>query len=93
MRTSLLPGLLKTIASNRRLALPIKLFEVQEVVLKDGNCETGARNERRLAAVHYNNTPGFEVSHLAACFKDLNVCNAFHLMSLPNGVLQLFLVG
>ena len=34
-RTSLLPGLLKTIASNQGTALPIQLFEVSDVVLKD----------------------------------------------------------
>lgn len=63
IRTSLLPGLLKTVTSNRKMALPLKLFEVQEVVVKDETRETGTRNERRLAAVHYNNTPGFEVIH------------------------------
>ena len=64
IRTSLLPGLLKTVASNRKMALPLKLFEVQEVVLKDSTRETGARNERRLAVVHYNVTPGFEVARV-----------------------------
>jgi phenylalanyl-tRNA synthetase beta chain len=34
-RTSLLPGLLKTIAANRNMPLPIKVFEVSDVILKD----------------------------------------------------------
>nr|XP_002122110.1 phenylalanine--tRNA ligase beta subunit [Ciona intestinalis] len=63
VRTSLLPGLLKTVASNRKMPLPIKIFEIQEVVLKDGSRETGARNERRIGAVCYNKLPGFEVIH------------------------------
>ncbi|CAK8683646.1 unnamed protein product [Clavelina lepadiformis] len=63
VRTSLIPGLLKTIASNRKMPLPLKLFEIQEVVLKDDKRDTKARNERRIAAVHYNKTPGFEVIH------------------------------
>nr|CAB3244784.1 phenylalanine--tRNA ligase beta subunit [Phallusia mammillata] len=63
VRTSLLPGLLKTVASNRKMPLPMKLFEVQEVVLKDSDAETGAKNQRMLAAVNYNKTPGFEVIH------------------------------
>ena len=58
-----MPGLLKTIASNRKMPLPLKLFEIQEIVVKDGQRETGARNERHLAAIHYNNTPGFEVTY------------------------------
>ena len=34
-RTSLLPGILKTIASNLKMPLPLKLFEVSDIVLKD----------------------------------------------------------
>jgi len=62
-RTSLLPGLLKTVQANRKMPLPMKLFEVSDVVLKDGCSEVGARNERRLAAVYYNKSPGFEIIH------------------------------
>ena len=62
-RTSLLPGLLKTIQANRNMPLPLKLFEISDVVLKDGGAEVGARNERRLAAVFYNKSPGFEIIH------------------------------
>uniref|UniRef100_A0A667X112 Phenylalanine--tRNA ligase beta subunit n=1 Tax=Myripristis murdjan TaxID=586833 RepID=A0A667X112_9TELE len=34
-RTTLLPGLLKTVAANRKMPLPMKLFEISDVVLKD----------------------------------------------------------
>lgn len=63
VRTSLIPGLLKTIASNKKMPIPLKLFELQEVSLLDSSTDTGARNERRLSAVYYNKTPGFEVIH------------------------------
>jgi phenylalanyl-tRNA synthetase beta chain len=36
-RTTLLPGLLKTIAANRNMPLPIKVFEVSDVVFRDEN--------------------------------------------------------
>ncbi|CAF0733337.1 unnamed protein product [Adineta steineri] len=62
-RTSLLPGLLKTIANNQGTALPIQLFEVSDVILKDLTREIGSRNERRLCAVYYNRSPGFEIIH------------------------------
>jgi len=62
-RTALLPGLLKTVQANRKLPLPLKLFEISDVVLKDLGTEVGARNERHLAAVFYNKTPGFEIVH------------------------------
>jgi len=62
-RTSLIPGLLKTVQANRKMPLPLKLFEISDVVLKDLSAEVGARNERRLAAVFYNKSPGFEIIH------------------------------
>ncbi|XP_057613900.1 phenylalanine--tRNA ligase beta subunit isoform X2 [Chionomys nivalis] len=34
-RTTLLPGLLKTIAANRKMPLPLKLFEISDIVVKD----------------------------------------------------------
>ncbi|XP_051963610.1 phenylalanine--tRNA ligase beta subunit-like [Xyrauchen texanus] len=62
-RTSLLPGLLKTLAANRKMPLPLKLFEISDVVLKDETKDVGARNNRRLCAIFYNKSPGFEVIH------------------------------
>lgn len=62
-RSTLLPGLLKTLAANRKMPLPLKLFEISDVVLKDDTRDVGARNSRRLCAVHYNKSPGFEVIH------------------------------
>uniref|UniRef100_A0A671MAE1 Phenylalanine--tRNA ligase beta subunit n=1 Tax=Sinocyclocheilus anshuiensis TaxID=1608454 RepID=A0A671MAE1_9TELE len=63
VRTCLLPGLLKTLAANRKMPLPLKLFEISDVVLKDETKDVGARNNRRLCAVYYNKSPGFEVIH------------------------------
>uniref|UniRef100_A0A8D3BGE1 Phenylalanine--tRNA ligase beta subunit n=1 Tax=Scophthalmus maximus TaxID=52904 RepID=A0A8D3BGE1_SCOMX len=62
-RTTLLPGLLKTIAANRKMPLPLKLFEISDVVLKDDTKDVGTRNSRRFCAVYYNKSPGFEVIH------------------------------
>jgi len=62
-RTSLLPGLLKTLASSRNMPLPLKIFEVSDVVLNDKTAEVGARNERRLCVVAYNKQSGFEIAH------------------------------
>uniref|UniRef100_A0A8C6ZU85 Phenylalanine--tRNA ligase beta subunit n=1 Tax=Nothoprocta perdicaria TaxID=30464 RepID=A0A8C6ZU85_NOTPE len=62
-RTSLLPGLLKTIAANRKMPLPLKLFEISDIVLKDDSTDVGARNYRHLCALYYNKNPGFEIIH------------------------------
>lgn len=63
VRTTLLPGLLKTLVANRKMPLPLKLFEISDVVVSDDDTEVGARNERRLCAVNCNKTAGFEVVH------------------------------
>ncbi|KAL4664665.1 hypothetical protein H8959_008648 [Pygathrix nigripes] len=62
-RTTLLPGLLKTIAANRKMPLPLKLFEISDIVIKDSNTDVGAKNYRHLCAVYYNKNPGFEIIH------------------------------
>lgn len=45
------------------MPLPLKLFEVQDVVVADQSTEVGARNERRIGAVNCNRSAGFEVVH------------------------------
>ncbi|XP_052760475.1 phenylalanine--tRNA ligase beta subunit-like [Mya arenaria] len=62
-RTSLLPGVLRTLFHNKSLPLPLKLFEISDVVFKDSSKDVGARNERHLVAVNYNKSGGFEIIH------------------------------
>lgn len=63
VRTSLIPGLLKTIRENRRHAVPMKVFEVADVCFKDATLERRSRNERHFAAAWYGKTSGFEQVH------------------------------
>ncbi|KAF7948321.1 uncharacterized protein EAE97_003732 [Botrytis byssoidea] len=63
VRTSLLPGLLKTIRENKKHSLPLKVFEVSDVAFKDLTLERKSRNERHFAAAWYGKTSGFEVVH------------------------------
>jgi len=70
VRTTLLPGLLKTLQHNRSasFAMGFKLFEISDVVLADdGHVVTetivGARNSRRLCGVYAGPTSGFEIIH------------------------------
>eukprot|EP00736_Rhodelphis_marinus_P013381 Rmarinus@m.10879 len=62
-RTALLGGLLKTLQHNKKSPRPIRLFEASDVAIVDAQAHSGARNERKLAAVYSNVTPGFEVMH------------------------------
>ena len=59
-RTTLLPGILNTLQSNQHLPLPLRIFEVQDVVLLNANKDVGAGNCRRVCAVHYGNEPDFD---------------------------------
>ncbi|TGJ78273.1 hypothetical protein E0Z10_g10493 [Xylaria hypoxylon] len=63
VRTSLLPGLLKTVRDNKSVRLPLKIFETSDIVLKDDSLERRARNERRWAAAYCGKSSGFEVVH------------------------------
>ena len=64
VRTSLLPGLLKTLNSNQSSPLPLKIFEVSDVVIKDDKNDRKARNERWLSGIlSSNKSSGFEIVH------------------------------
>ncbi|TVY83623.1 Phenylalanine--tRNA ligase beta subunit [Lachnellula suecica] len=63
VRTSLLPGMLKTIRENKKHSVPIKVFEVSDVAFKEESLERKSRNERHFAAAFYSKTSGFEVVH------------------------------
>lgn len=55
VRTSLLPGILKSIGSNLHTKIPIKVFEVADVVLLNEKADEGAKNERRACCVIASN--------------------------------------
>ncbi|KAF5099429.1 hypothetical protein DV451_002962 [Geotrichum candidum] len=63
VRTSLLPGILKTIRENRKHSLPIKVFESADVVFKDESLERKAFNRKYFGAVYAGRTSGFEIVH------------------------------
>ncbi|KAK6115526.1 hypothetical protein DH2020_007795 [Rehmannia glutinosa] len=61
VRTSLMPGILKTVGHNKDHPKPIKIFEVGDVVLLDETKDVGASNHRHLGALYCGATSGFEV--------------------------------
>jgi len=70
IRTTLLPGLLKTLQHNKSASFTsgFRLFEISDIVLPDDKhvvTETivGARNARRICAVYAGPTSGFETIH------------------------------
>lgn len=70
VRTTLLPGLLKTLQHNKSMSFGggFKLFEISDVVLPDDrhvvtHTIVGAKNARRVCATYSGPTSGFEVIH------------------------------
>lgn len=61
VRTSLLPGILKTVKENRKHSLPIKVFETGDIVLKDDKLERKAFNQRHWGAIYVGKTASFEI--------------------------------
>lgn len=60
VRTSLVPGILKTIKENKNHALPIKVFESGDIVYKVPELERGAKNQRNWCAAYAGKRSGFE---------------------------------
>jgi phenylalanyl-tRNA synthetase beta chain len=58
-RVSLLPGLLETLAGNKQYDLPQYLFEVGDCCFCDESAETGAREERLVAAAMIGTHVGY----------------------------------
>jgi phenylalanyl-tRNA synthetase beta chain len=70
VRTTLLPGLLKTLQHNRSASFTsgFKVFEISDVVVVDKewvmtDTIVGTKNVRKLAAVYAGPTSGFEIIH------------------------------
>lgn len=64
VRVSLLPGLLRALASNKgQIALPVRLFEAGDIAMQADDTDTGANNTRHLAALYCGSTSGFEAIH------------------------------
>ncbi|SCU83441.1 LADA_0C11474g1_1 [Lachancea dasiensis] len=61
VRTTLLPGILKTVRENRKHTLPIKVFEAGDVVFKNEKLERKSYNERHWAAIYVGKNAGFEI--------------------------------
>lgn len=65
VRTTLMPGALKTLSYNKSLSHKdgIKLFEISDIVIPTNNNEIGARNVRKIVALYSSYTAGFEIIH------------------------------
>jgi phenylalanyl-tRNA synthetase beta chain len=63
VRTSLIPGLLKTLHSNQNERIPQKIFEISDTARIDTTSDTNARNHRKICIMQLNTSASFEVIH------------------------------
>jgi len=63
VRTSMIPGILKTLANAKHNPPPIKLFEVGDVVVQEPTRETGSKNVCRICAVTADKESNFAAMH------------------------------
>jgi phenylalanyl-tRNA synthetase beta chain len=61
IRSSLIPGILKSIEGNKANQLPFKIFEIADVVLVDKSNEVGACNRRKLCFAYTNTSSALEI--------------------------------
>lgn len=59
VRTHLMGGLFKALRENRRRPMPLRLFEIDNVVELDDTAETGAAEQRRVALVEIGRESGY----------------------------------
>lgn len=63
VRTSLIPGLMKTLNSNQNERIPQKIFEISDTAVITPESDTGAKNVRKICFMQLNTTASFEVIH------------------------------
>src|SRR5439155_9272881 len=58
-RTNLIGGLFEALRENRRRPMPVRLFEIDNIVELDDAAETGAAEERRIALAEIGRESGY----------------------------------
>jgi phenylalanyl-tRNA synthetase beta chain len=90
VRTTLIPGALKTLAFNNSLSHKdgIRLFEISDVVIPTAEHDVGARNERHLVALYSAFSSSFEMIHGLAdkimCWTQIQPEESYGKMSLSS---------
>lgn len=63
VRTSLLSGLLSSLKNNLKMGVPLKIFEISDVILKNEKVDVGCMNVRHLSALYCNTKGEMENIH------------------------------
>ncbi len=85
VRMHLMNGLLQALYENRKRPLPLRLFEIDNVVLLDEKAETGVREERRVGIVELGPEAGYAAirSILDAILRELGQQGTYQVSDDP----------
>ena len=95
MRSSLIPGILKSIEGNKANALPFKIFEISDVVEINEESEVGAVNRRKLCFAYTNTSSAMEIiqgmvdllmKKIGLCFNSDNVEKKYTIKKSENKI-------
>ena len=85
VRTHLLTGLLQALYENRKRSMPLRLFEIDTIVILDPEAETGIREERRVGFVEMGPEAGYAAvrSVLDAILREMEQEGTYNLNDDP----------
>ncbi|MEX2719703.1 MAG: phenylalanine--tRNA ligase subunit beta [Candidatus Sigynarchaeum springense] len=84
-RQDLLSGLLQNLQDNKHESIPIKIFEVGDVIILDKNEETGARRDVHVACVIYDKDAGYTDARSAVdAFMEMHDIESFDVIAATN---------
>ena len=95
MRSSLIPGILKSIEGNKANALPFKIFEISDMVEINEESEVGAVNRRKLCFAYTNTSSAMEIiqgmvdllmKKIGLCFNSDNVEKKYTIKKSENKI-------
>jgi len=84
-RQDLLSGLLQNLQDNKHESIPIKIFEVGDVIILDKNEETGARRDIHVACVIYDKEACFtDARSVVDAFMEMHGIGSFEVIAATN---------
>lgn len=85
VRQDLLSGLLQNLQDNKHESIPIKVFEVGDVIILDKNEETGARRDVHAACVIYDKEASYtDARSVVDAFMEMHGIEAFEVTASAN---------
>ncbi len=86
VRSHLMSGVMQALKENRRRPMPLRLFEIDNVVMLDNEAQTGNREERRVCFVEMGREAGYANAraYLDAMMRELGEQGQYEVLDSPS---------